>query len=284
MKIILSTCIASVLTISSFFSQGSLLDELNSTTETEAYHMPAFKALRLLNLQTTKLAKEGELVFYVSHRFGSISDGISTLYGLDYANTNFQFVYGLYDGLNVSFSRESLRQTYALAAKMTLLKQGEDAGFNLSAYFTTNINSQLSVDQFPGLLPADRLSYTTQAIFSKRYNDKFSLLVSPSFVRQNLVWEMDQDHNQYSLGLGGRYMLNRRVALCIDYAMHMNRFEGSQFEDPFAIGVNIETGGHVFQLMISNSQSSNEPGFLSNAEGNWESGDVFLGFNISRSY
>lgn len=79
-------------------------------------------------------------------------------------------------------------------------------------------------------------------------------------------------------------MLNRRVALCIDYAMHMNRFENSSYEDPFAIGVNIDTGGHVFQLMISNAQSSNEPGFLSNAEGNWMDGDVYLGFNISRSY
>lgn len=284
MKHLASTFILLSIAFTSINAQGSLLDEINTDSETEAYHMPAFKALRLLNLQTTKLASEKELVFYVSHRFGSMADGISTLYGLDYANTNFQFVYGLYDGLNVSFSRESLRQTYALSAKMSILKQGQDAPFNLAAYFTTNINTQLSVEQYPGLLPADRLSYTTQAIFSKRYNDKFSLLVVPSFVRQNLVWEMEQDHNQYSLGLGGRYMLNRRLALCVDYAMHMNRFEGSSFEDPFAIGVNIETGGHVFQLMISNSQSSNEPGFLSNAEGNWESGDVFLGFNISRSY
>lgn len=284
MKNLISTIVFLSLAFSSVFAQGSLLDEINSTSETSTYHMPAFKALRLLNLQTTKLASEKELVFYVSHRFGSIADGISTLYGLDYANTNFQFVYGLSDRLNVSFSRESLRQTYALAAKMSVLKQDVDAPFNLALYTTANINSQLSVEQFPGLLPADRLSYATQAIFSKRCNDKFSLLVSPSFVRQNLVWEMEQEHNQYSLGLGGRYMLNRRVALCIDYAMHMNRFEDSQFEDPFAIGVNIETGGHVFQLMISNSQSSNEPGFLSNAEGEWETGDVFLGFNISRSY
>ena len=72
-------------------------------------------------------------------------------------------------------------------------------------------------------------------------------------------------------------MLSRRVALCIDYARHMNRFQNSQYEDPFAIGVNIETGGHVFQLMISNSQSSNEPGFLANAEGEWKTGNVFLG-------
>lgn len=284
MKSLYTTIFFALLACTGINAQGSLLEEIDDNSAAETYHMPAFKALRLLNLQTTKTASEKELVFYVSHRFGSMSAGISTLWGLDYANTNFQWVYGISDKLNVSFSRESVRRTYALSTKMTLLKQGEDADFNLAAFFTSNINTQLSVEQFPGLLPADRLSYATQAILSKRFNDKLSLLVSPTFVRQNLVWEMEQEHNQYSLGLGGRYMLNRRVSLCIDYAMHMNRYENSVFEDPLAIGVNIETGGHVFQLMISNSQSSNAPTFLSNAEGNWESGDVFLGFNISRSY
>ena len=72
MKYLVSTILTLLITTLNLFAQESLLDEINSTSETTTYHMPAFKALRLLNLQTTKLASEKELVFYASHRFGSI--------------------------------------------------------------------------------------------------------------------------------------------------------------------------------------------------------------------
>ena len=86
------------------------------------------------------------------------------------------------------------------------------------------------------------------------------------------------------MGLGGRYKLSQRMSINMDYAYNFNRDRNSLFNDPLTIGVDIETGGHVFQLLFSNAQSTNEPGFLSNAEGNWGVGDFFFGFNIVRVF
>ena len=131
------------------------------------------------------------------------------------------------------------------------------------------------------------MSYATQLLISRRFSDDFSFLVAPSYVRQNLQ-DLNitggRTHNQFVMGLGGRYKLSQRMSINMDYAYNFNRDRNSLFNDPLTIGVDIETGGHVFQLLFSNAQSTNEPGFLSNAEGNWGDGDIFFGFNIVRVF
>ena len=54
--------------------------------------------------------------------------------------------------------------------------------------------------------------------------------------------------------------------------------------DLFEKSIDIETGGHVFQLHFTNAQPSYEAGFLGGANGDWETGDVFFGFNLSRTF
>jgi hypothetical protein len=261
-----------------------LLGELEEDETEVVYDYPAFKAMKIGNLQSTKIADKGDWYMYVSHRFGTVKDGISTFFGLDAANTKIQMVYGLYDDLQVGLSRESLRKTYAGHIKLGLYKQSDKFPVNMVLYSTINLNSELSKERYPNMVFYDRLSYATQLLISRRFSEKLSLELAPTFVRQNLVWEAAQDHNQYIAGIGGRYKLNQRVSLNVDYALNLSRFWQSEFNDPLTIGIDIETGGHVFQLLFSNAQSTNEPGFLSNAEGNWLEGDIFFGFNIVRVF
>ena len=269
-------------------AQDDLLDELDKETQQgTTFELPAFKAMKIANLQSTKVADKGDLYLYVSHRFGTLQDGFETFFGLDNANTKIQLVYGVWEGVQLSVGRESLRQTYSTSAKIRLAKQSSKNPFNFVFYGTANLDTEIDDTRFPDLKFGDRMSYATQLLISRRFSEKFSFLVAPSYIRQNLQ-DLNltgaNNHNQFALGLGGRYKLSKRMSFNVDYAYNFNRDSNSLFNDPLTIGVDIETGGHVFQLLFSNAQSTNEPGFLSNAEGDWGDGNVFFGFNIVRVF
>lgn len=265
-------------------SQDDLLGELEEIAEEELFVYPAFKAMKIANLQSTKVANKGDLYMYVSHRFGSLEDGIETFFGLDNAHTKIQMLYGVADGLQMGISRESFRKTYAGHVKWRVMQQNQNFPLTVAAYSIVNLNTQLKETQYPFLKYADRLSYATQLLVSRRVNDRLSIEIAPTFVRQNLVFEKEQDHSQYALGMGFRYKITKRMSINLDYVYNMSRWEGSAFRDPLSIGIDIETGGHVFQLLFTNSQSTNEPSFISDAEGDWSGGTIYFGFNIVRAF
>lgn len=268
------------------FAQDDLMGELEAETVNShsGFVFPTFKTLKIVNLQSTKVAAKGDTYLYVSHRFGTIKDGISTLFGLDYANTKIELLHGITDYFQVAFSRESIRKTYALSTKLKFTEQNDHFPLNISGYTSVNANTEISKDEYPKLLFFDRLSYGTQLLISRRFGHKLSVEIAPTFIRQNLVLEPFQDHNQVALGFGARYKINSRISINADYSYNLSRASESIFKDPLSIGVDLETGGHVFQLMFTNAQSANEPGLLTNAEGEWLSGDIFFGFNIVRVF
>lgn len=264
--------------------EEDLLSMLESENQAEAFNLPSFKAMKIGNLQSTKVANKGDLYMYVSHRFGTLKNAGSTFFGFDNANTKIQMIYGLFNGVQVGISRESLRRTFASSVKVRLRNQTTQFPVNISFYSTVNLNTDLSKERFPKLRYFDRLSYASQLLISRRLNADFSFQLAPTFVRQNLVLEAFQNHEQFALGMGGRHKLSKRLSVNVDYAYNFSRAEQSIYKNPLTIGIDIETGGHVFQLLFSNAQSTNEPGFISNAEGDWSQGDIFFGFNIVRSF
>lgn len=249
-----------------------------------SWSQDGFSTFKIANLQSTQVAEGGKFYLYVTHRFGSVSDGFSTFFGMDNSNTKIQAIYGLMDGIQIGLSRESLRKTFAGSAKFRLMSQGEKWPLNMSLYTTINLNSQLSKEEYPKMLFYDRLSYTTQLLVSKTFNDRFSLELAPSYVRQNLVWEPFQKHNQFAVGIGGSIKLTDALSLTTDYVYNFSRAEASVYNDPLSVGLDIKTGAHVFQIIVSNAQSANEPGFITNGQGSWLEGDVFLGLNLMRRF
>ena len=148
-------------------AQDDLMEELNDISEAETrFELPAFKAMKIGNLQSTKIAAKGDLYLYVSHRFGSVKDGFETFFGLDNANTNIQLVYSFWDGIQLSASRESLNQTYASAIKIRLAKQSTTFPLNIAFYGTANVNAALEKDRMPDLQFGDRMSYAAQFLIS----------------------------------------------------------------------------------------------------------------------
>lgn len=280
-KQLLFFCI-SLLFLSKLSAQDDLLDELNGKSLDTSYELPAFKAMKIGNLQSTKMADPGDFYLIVSHRFGPLKEGFETFLGLDEANTKIQLLYSFWKGVQFSISRESYNRTFAASAKISLLRQSKHFPVNLVAYGTINRNTLIDKTIFPDLKSSDRQSYATQLLVSRRFSDKFSFQLAPTYIRenlQNLNIIPEEKHNQFALGFGGRYKLSKRMSFNAEYVHNFSRVESSPYDNSYAFGIDIETGGHVFQLLFTNAQSTNEPGFINNAEG-----DILFGFNIVRVF
>lgn len=279
------------------FAQDDLLNELDDYVNEDfkdknnddkiqlnKFELPAFKTLKIGNLQSTKIGDLGELYLIVSHRFGPLKDGFDTFLGLDQANTKIELLYSFWEGIQFSLSRESFEKTVAVAAKARIKKQSNSFPLNLAGYVTANINTELSNSRFTNytLKDSDRFSYAIQLLASRRFSERFSFELAPTYVRENLqilAETFEANHNQFAMGFGGRLKLSKRISLNAEYVHNFNRNKRSIFKNPYTFGVDIETGGHVFQLLFTNAQSTNEPGYISNA-----GGDIAFGFNIVRVF
>ncbi|PWL38690.1 hypothetical protein DKG77_10605 [Flagellimonas aquimarina] len=265
--------------------EDDLLKEIDDTTVSENYEIAAFKGLKIVNFESTKMVPQKQLYFVVSHRFGSIKTGIEDFFGLDQAVTRLNFIYGITDGINLGVSRSSFQRTYESSLKLRLLRQKKGGiPFTVVLFNTVLLNTALDEEQLPELKFENRLGYTTQVLISKKLNPNLSLQIAPTYFHDNLVAIDEQENSQYSIGIGGRHKLTKRWSINMDYGLHLNRASNSPFKNPFSIGFDLETGGHVFQLHFTNAQPMNTNTFLGQATGDWSDGDVFFGFNLSRVF
>ncbi|KQX00786.1 DUF5777 family beta-barrel protein [Flavobacterium sp. Root420] len=264
------------------YSQDDLLSGVEAPITKEKV-ASAFKALKIVNLESTKLAAKGDLYFVVAHRFGSIKDGFEGFYGLDNANTQIKFIYGLTPGINISAARSEF--AYDFATKYMLLPQIKD-GFpvTIAGFNSLSINNTLKESLYPKLEFKNRLTYVAQLLISRKFSEKLSLEIVPSFFHENFVLDPEQSNSQYAIGFGGRYKFAKRWSLNMDYAAHLNRASNSIYKNPLSIGFDLETGGHVFQMHFTSSQAIDEAGYLGRTTGDWTKGDVFFGFNLARVF
>ncbi|WP_299716005.1 DUF5777 family beta-barrel protein [uncultured Tenacibaculum sp.] len=269
-------------------AQDDLLNELdNATKDVKQFDLPAFKAMQIGNLQSTKIADKGDLYLVVAHRFGSLKDGIDEFFGLDQANTKIQLLYSFWDHIQLGLSRDSFEKTYSGTIKFGLTKQSNKFPLNIVGYASADINSEIKKANYPNLKFGDRMSYTFQLLASRRVSKNLSLQVAPSFVRQNLQdlnATKERNHNQFLMGIGGRLKVSKRMSINLDYAYNFNKNKNSIYNNPLTLGVDIETGGHVFQLLFSNARGSNDSAFLTKAQGDWSKGDISFGFNVVRVF
>jgi len=266
---------------------------LNAETKpTVDYATATFKASRIINGHSIEQMKEKQLDFRISHRFGTLNSGAYGLWGLDQSVIHFSLEYGLKDWLMVGVGRGSYNKTYDSFAKFRLLRQSSGAKWmpvSLS-YFTS---VELNTLKFP-VRPegasnyfSSRLAYVHQLLIARKFNDKLSVQLSPTFIHRNLVKsELDQN-DIYSMGAGARYKLSKRLSLNAEYYYTYNpnaKFLDTRYYNSASVGVDIETGGHVFQIMLSNSQGMREGTFIPQTTGDWLDGGIHLGFNISRVF
>ncbi|WP_294326255.1 DUF5777 family beta-barrel protein [uncultured Chryseobacterium sp.] len=264
------------------FAQEDLLKDIDTVKTNTETSQPAFKALQIVTGQSTKLAAKKEWYIVVAHRFGDVSAGFKDFFGLDNASTKLGVIYGITDNISVSLSRETNMKTFEGGIKYKLVRQNENFPVDIVGYHVMGANTSLDKDTYPHLRFSDRLSYLTQALISRRFSDKLSLQFTPSYVHKNLYEPTIEDKNQFLAGLGGRYKISKRVSVNAEYFVNFDNH--SFYKNPLSLGVDIETGGHIFQLLFTNSQINSDIGYLTNASGNWGKGHIFFGFNLYRVF
>lgn len=265
-------------------AQDDLLNEID-TVAVDKQVQSSFKSLKIINLESTKLAAKGDFYFIVSHRFDYLKNGFDDFFGLDNANTRLQFLYGVTPWLTVHVSRSGFNKTYEAAGKYSLMHQEQDGfPFEIVGFNSISVNTGLEKDLLPLIEFEDRLSYVNQLLISRKFSDKLSLQIAPTYFHENYVAFDDQDNSQFALGMGGRYKLTSRWSINMDYAAHLNRASNSPFTNPLSIGVDLETGGHIFQMHFTNALAMHESGFLGNTSGKWSKSEIAFGFNLVRVF
>ncbi len=261
----------------------SLLGEEEVTDFTTA----AFKTNRVINLHSIESTAGGVLDIKISHRFGFLNGGLYELFGLDAASIRIGGDYGITDNITMGFGRSSYEKTLDGFLKYRFLRQSTG---KKKMPLTASLLASTAIKTIKWQNPdrenyfSSRMYYTWQLILGRKFNNIFSFQLSPTIVHRNLVRTLEEKNDVYALGAATRIKLNNRLAINAEYIYVLNDPLAPGYRNSLSIGLDIETGGHVFQLHFTNSTSMIEKGFITETIGNWADGDIHFGFNVSRVF
>lgn len=263
----------------------SLLDGIDAAPLAITPVSATFKDTRIINAQSNETPGKNVLHFVIAHRFGQINEGAYALWGLDNASMRMAFDYGVTDRLAVGVARSTFQKTYEANVKWRALRQNSDNSMpaSLTLYSVVMANGLRWSDPSRENLFSSRLSYVHQAVIAKKWGSKLSIALIPSFIHRNLVESLSDTHDQWTLGAGGRYKVTTRASINAEYHYAIKGLP-TDHVNSLSIGMDIETGGHVFQLHVTNSQGMFERAFLTETGGRWRDGAIYFGFNLSRVF
>jgi len=288
------------------FGQQDLEKELGNTAAAHEKVSATFKSTKLINVHTNETIFKNELDFRIDHRFGDIAGsngGIRRFFGLDNAtDVRIGFEYGLSDRLSVGLARAKgatdVQQLYEGNLKFRLLEQTTDDYIPVAVTLfgsTTATGVTASDDPFSGTAYrnfSDRLSFVTQVIIARKFNSNFSFTLSPSYVHRNFTAFRDQN-DLFAVSAGARAKFSKRMALVLDYTMpfrngsdqdYLEGLNGVKYRNALGAGLEIETGGHIFNLNFTNATAIEEMQFIPQTTSNWLKGQFRWGFSIARRF
>ena len=264
-----------------------MLEDSMMANQKQMYVTGTFKGTHIINTQSIETPAKGVLLFMIMHRFGKINDGGYQFFGLDNATMRMGFDYGLTNRLTAGIGRSTFQKTYDGYLKMKLLKQtdgSERMPISVTAFAGIAYTS-LRYDDKPYMNARYRTSYTGQLLIARKITSSLSLQLSPTWLHYNLVPEAIDKNDVFALGIGGRMKITKRSSINVEYNyLPSNQMNSQKIYNSLSAGFDIETGGHVFQVHVTNSQGMIEPYFLGRTTGSWGKGDIYFGFNISRSF
>jgi len=264
----------------------SMLDDSLSTHATADIVTGTFKATQIVNTPTIEAPAKKTLQFLIMHRFGEISDGGYELFGLDNAEIRFGLDYGITNRLAIGIGRSSLDKTYDANFKLKLLRQATGKmPVSVSLYELLTYTTFPRKSEKPFLKPRFRTAYTSQLLIARKFSSKLSLQLSPSIIHYNMVPTPKDKNTLFAAGLGGRLKITKRMSINAEYNyLAANQVISSEVYNSLSLGLDIETGGHVFQLIFTNSRGMIGPYYLTKTSGEWVDGNIYFGFNISRAF
>lgn len=247
----------------------------------------AFKSTRVINGQCMEFLRPGTMDVRILHRFGQLDQGYKNFFGLDQASMRLGFDFGIAQNLMAGIGRSTFKKELDAFIKYAPFQQSTgEHSFPL----TIALASGVTMNGLDWSDPArknyfsSRLAYYFQTIIGRKISGGFTLQFTPTLVHKNLVRLENDPNDIYSLGIGGRLKLSKRIAFTWDYFYVFNPLTDNVYHNPLSVGLDIETGGHVFQLHFSNATGMNEPTFITETTGDWSKGEIRFGFNLSRVF
>lgn len=268
-------------------AQEDLHDLFSEDSPESIYTIATFKSTRIINGQSVELVPASEMIFTVSHHFGKVNSGLKEFFGLDQSTVRLGLEYGIKDWLGINLGRSSFNKMVDGSVKVRVLRQQTGAKqIPLSAVFYSSVN----INTMPWMHPQlderfiHRIIYAHQLLLSRKFTSDFSLQIMPTLIHYNLV-ALESDHNDIpAIGIGGRYKFFPRFAVNAEYYFVPASYRKTDTDQSLSIGFDIETGGHVFQLFLTNSMAIYDPGFIAETYGKWSNADIYFGFNITRVF
>jgi hypothetical protein len=286
MKILLQLALVFCSVSPALAQDEDMLGSIDTSVSARQYVTNAFKSSRVINGHSMEFIGKGVLDFRILHRFGRVNNGIKEMFGLDEASMRMGFDYGISDNFTVGIGRSTFEKELDFFLKARPVRQTTGPGgskVSIVVVAGATINTLESVTPGEKIPFSSRLAYFGQAIVGRKFTDRFSLHATPTLVHRNSV-DAGDDKNTFALGVGSRYKFSKRMAFVVDYFYVMNGFPKDFFYNPLSVGIDIETGGHVFQLHFTNAVGMNERAFITETFDNWGDGDIRFGFNLSRVF
>jgi hypothetical protein len=269
-------------------AQGDLLDLLGTETE-KTYATNAFKSPRVISGHSMEMLAAGALDFRILHRFGKITQGYRDLFGLDNATMRMSFDYGISKNLTVGLGRSTFKKELDGFAKYRIVQQSKGPkSFPMSILWVSGVTLNGLENPFSNPETKDnlvnRMAYFHQLILGRKFSDRFTLQLAPTWIHSNVVANPLIPNDLFAVELGARYKVSNRIAIVLDYNYTFNNYLNRVTTQPLSLGVDIETGGHVFQLHVSNATGMNERALMGEPNASWLDGDIQFGFNLSRVF
>ncbi len=268
------------------------------------YVFQTFKDTRVINTYSIETLQKGVMDVRITHRFGdfinqgSFENAWTTFFGFETAaDVAFGVEYGITNNFMMGIHRTKgagpLKSNMILNAKYKLLSQTKDSKMPISMAVAGSIavstmwqstNTQ-ALSSFPGGF-AHRMVYSLQLHMARKFGNAFSLQVSPTLVWRNLV-EFN-DHNALgSVSLCARIQVTKVMGILLDANLP---FDGARWTAenghriPLGIGFEFDTGGHIFQINLTNSAGIEPTDYIPYTSLNWAEGQFRIGFTISRAF
>lgn len=271
-------------------AQDDLMKMLENETKgdkTINYTTATFKTTRIINGNSVENVGAGVLDLRISHRFGFINTGSYELWGLDQASMRIGLDYGLTKRWMIGIGRSSYQKQYDGFTKFKFLQQSSGARnmpVTVSAAASIMYKSLKFADPTIKNYYTSNLYYSGQLLIGRKFSDKLSLQIMPTIIHYNLVTLASDPNDILALGVGGRMKISKRVSINAEYYYQIPGYQFSGTQNSLAIGFDIETGGHVFQLNFTNSTGMTERSFIAETTGDFFKGDIHFGFTISRVF
>ena len=277
----------SLVAIAEQINHQSIPDSINSKKVN--YTEDTFFSNRVVNGQSTEGIPQNRLDFRVEHRFGLLKDGYYQFFGLDQATTFFGLEYGIKDWWMVGLNRSFTDKTVAGFTKLSLLRQSTGAKntpVSLSFMLGTSVIGTKYSDPVRNNDFYSRVSYTTQVLIARKFNTNFSAQLSPVWIHRNIIPYSTDANDLFALGIAARYKLTPTFSLNGEYypVINPSAYQKLTYDNSLSLGFDIETTGHVFQIVLSNSTDMIEKNFIGETRGSWLKGDIHIGFNILRKF